>query len=56
MYTNATSKYILHDFKLKAGETGEDTIIWSDTDCKVKEESDCGNCGWSLLLDEVSVK
>lgn len=56
MYTDATSKYIIHDFKLKPGEVGEDTIIYSTTDCKPKSDEDCPNCGWTLLLENASVK
>jgi hypothetical protein len=55
-YTDATGKYIMHDFKIKPGEIGEDTIIYSELGCKVKEDEDCNKCSWTLYLDNASAK
>lgn len=51
-YTDATGKTIYEKVKLKAGETTDFKIVYSELGCKVKEVEDCTNCGWTLQFAE----
>lgn len=51
-YTDATGKMIYENVKVKAGETTDFKIVYSELGCKVKDVKDCTNCAWTLQFAE----